>query len=210
MRPEWFPDWSGASALIVAAGPSAKKIGPGAITGGRGGFRVIAVNESWRLFPNADVLYAADSLWWRQSQGCPDFHGLKVGGQEFGEQVAWNVHIVRVESERKDRHNFLTDDPGTVGNGRHSGFQAINLAVQFGAKRLILLGYDYHDREGLHWHGKHPRPLGNPTVQKFEQWRRSIDDAAPGLAKLGVEVLNASIGSALTAFPFVALDSALP
>ena len=39
-------------------------------------------------------------------------------------------------------NRMLFGETGTVGWGGNSGFQAINLALQFGAARLLLVGFD--------------------------------------------------------------------
>lgn len=98
---------------------------------------------------------------------------------------------------------------GVLGWGGNGGFHALNLAVQFGAKRIVLVGYDMRCDLGLHWHGKHPTGLNNPTPRNVERWRRVIDEAAPILAALGVTVINASPVSMLTAYPKMSLSEAL-
>jgi hypothetical protein len=53
---------------------------------------------------------------------------------------------------------------GVIGSGGNSGFQALNLALQFGARRVILVGFDLNLAGGVHWHGRTPR-LNNPTAR---------------------------------------------
>ncbi|ORE90638.1 hypothetical protein ATO13_22001 [Stappia sp. 22II-S9-Z10] len=100
------------------------------------------------------------------------------------------------------RHDtILLDRFGVVGWGGNGGFHALNLAVQFGARRIILVGYDMTLANGVHWHGRHPRGLNNPTAGNVDRWRRVLDQAAAPLAKLGVDVINASAASALKLYP---------
>ena len=98
---------------------------------------------------------------------------------------------------------------GFIGWGGNSGFQALNLAVQFGAKRIVLVGYDMRCDQGLHWHGPHGKGLNNPTPRNVERWRRVTDEAADLLRFLGVEVVNCSPISALRAYPKMGLEEAL-
>jgi hypothetical protein len=84
--------------------------------------------------------------------------------------------------------------------GGTSAFQALNLAVQFGASRILLAGVDF---VGDHFHGPHPPALRNPSQAQFTKWRMAFDAAAPTLTAWGVEVLNLSPISALTAYPRV-------
>jgi hypothetical protein len=197
-----WPNWQGQTVLIVASGPSAA----GALLRDfKGRCRAIAINESWRLCEWADVLYGCDGAWWRARDGVPGFEGAKLcyearACREFG--------LGRVEIERHcDR--ILTDRVGCVGDGGNSGFQALNLAVQFGAKRVILIGFDMQLDHGLHWHGRHPQGLNNPSENNIARWRQSIDGAAFVLKRLGVTVLNASPISALEAYPKMSLHRAL-
>lgn len=104
----------------------------------------------------------------------------------------------------------MLDEPGVLGWGGNSGFHALNLAVQAGARRIVLVGYDMTIAGGVHWHGRHPSALNNPTAGNIDRWRRVMDAAAPMLAECGVEVLNASAVSALAAFPKVAFEEAFP
>lgn len=102
----------------------------------------------------------------------------------------------------KHRDEILLDEVGLVGSGGNSGFQALNLAVQFGAKRIILFGFDMNDRSGVHWYGRNAWPLANnPNHDNFRRWIAAFEGAAPVLEALGVEVINASPNSAIKAFP---------
>ncbi|MET4721924.1 hypothetical protein ABIF63_006030 [Bradyrhizobium japonicum] len=109
----------------------------------------------------------------------------------------------------RGRDEILLEVPGVLGDGGNSGFQAINLAVQCGATKLILVGFDMRLDRGIHWHGKHDRGLNNPTERNILKWRGIIDGCAPRLAELGVAVINASAVSALEAYPKMSLTEAL-
>lgn len=98
---------------------------------------------------------------------------------------------------------------GTLGAGGNSGFQAVNLAVQTGAARVALIGFDMNLAGGIHWHGRHKPGLNNPTTQVIAGWRQDLDAMAPKLAALGVEVVNLSAQSALAAYPRMTLEEAL-
>ncbi|MEI9964383.1 MAG: hypothetical protein WDM92_06425 [Caulobacteraceae bacterium] len=120
---------------------------------------------------------------------------------------------VRQVSLRKDGAGWcdriLHDEPGVIGAGGCSGFQALNLAVQFGARRIALVGFDARVDRGSHWHGDHGGGLHNPSEATAASWRRHLDAAAPALAALGVAVINASPLSLLQAFPRAPLEDAL-
>jgi len=193
-----WPDWSGETAVIVGTGPTATQIEPGR-------FRSIVIKSSWRLLPTADVLYGLDKGWWLANHGAPKFNGLKVSPSP----TACRVFGLRQVS-LKPRAEILTGEPGVVGcglrtGGGFSGFQAINLAVQFGAKKIILVGFDMN---GGHW-SPDQRGVGKPDAARTESWRGALDACAPQFKSLGVGVINTGEHSALTAYPKMSLAEAL-
>jgi hypothetical protein len=201
-----LPAWRGDRAVIVGSGPSAAGAERELARRGRG-VRVVAVNDSWRLCPDADIAYGCDGAWWKARQGLAQtFSGLRLT-HDAGACIAFpglrQVGIARGCDE------ILVGEPGILGDGGNSGFQAINLAVQCGARLLVLVGFDLRIDRGVHWHGKHGRGLNNPTERNLDRWRGIIDGSAPRLHELGVAVINASEVSALEAFPKLSLTEAL-
>lgn len=157
------------------------------------------------IAPDADALYGCDGKWWR----CEDdgygqdalrrFAGLKIT-QDGGAAEAFGLYRVRLEG-----HTIRTT-PGTIGSGNNGGFQALNLAIQFGARRIILLGFDM--RPSGHWHGAH-RTGTDPDERACKGWREHFAANAALIRSLGVEVINATPGSALTCFRSICLSQAL-
>lgn len=119
-----------------------------------------------------------------------------------------DVHNVTV---KRNEHSILTETPGLIGSGKNGGFQALNIAIQFGAKRIVLVGYDMQlgPNKEPHWHGRHPGKLSNPLASTLATWRGIIDGQVKRLKELGVEVINASPTSALQSFPKMGLIEAL-
>jgi hypothetical protein len=202
--PEW-PDWTGEAAAIVASGPSTKKQNVELL---KGRVRVLAIKKNVELCPWADVVYGCDFPWWQSVRGLPDFTGLRLAYApravaEYGcRQVTIPGHA------KSDELRF--EQVGEVGGGGNSGFQALNLAAQFGAKRILLLGFDCQDRSGVHWYGRNYWNGGsNPTESNFKRWRRAFDNAARQLKERGVEVVNASPLTSLTAFRKATVTQAL-
>lgn len=109
----------------------------------------------------------------------------------------------------RDVDRILVDEPGLVGHGGNSGFQALNLAIQFGARRIALVGFDMRLDRGLHWHGPHGRALHNPNERALMRWRRAFAASAPEIAAMGITVVNANPASALTCFPFGTIEDVL-
>lgn len=158
--------------------------------------RYVVTNTTFRLVPWADVVYGCDFLWWKS-------HAVEVSKtapkmsrwtQDKASAERYGVNLVRNEALPG---SSLT---GLRVNG-NSGAGAINLAVLFGARKIMLLGFDMHEGPSgeKHWHVDHP----SPCVQKqlFSEWLHKFDAVAKDLKTLGVEVVNATPGSALKCFP---------
>ncbi len=212
---DWFPDWSDQTCVIVASGPSAKGVD---LARARNRAKFIAVNNSWQLCPWADVLYACDHSWWRVHKGVPEFKGLKVSQHHTCKYHFPDVKLVTCVRSYDGGDALRTDTPGKIGWGRNGGFQALNLAVQFKTKRILLVGFDMTLDHGLHWHGKHPvtikdkglqqRGLFNPHKEQVSRWRKVMDGLKPTLDRLGLTVINCSPVSALKAYPKMTLEEA--
>ena len=193
---EW-PDWNGQTVIVIGTGPSAAAT---PLAGARGLVRTVAIKTSILLAPWADALYGADKGWWIANQGAKDFHGLKFSPGPSICKVYPDIRLIRL----KPVADILTKEIGVIGcglktGGGHSGFQAVNLAVQFGAKRIVLVGFDMTLTHGAHWHSDY-RGIAKPDANRVRSWRESFDACAPQFEQLGVEVLNASPISALQAY----------
>lgn len=197
-KPGWFPDWSNMPAVIVAGGASAAGADLSLI---RGSCRILAVNRACELAQWADALYAADGNFWDYCPAARAFAGLRITGS----RDAARAHDLRLVAVTGD-HQILMETAAIIGHGGHSGFQALNLVAQFGARLILLIGFDLR---GDHWHAPHRQPLRNPRPQSFDRWRRRLDGQAERLRELGVEVINCSPQSALTAYRKLPLTAAL-
>lgn len=109
----------------------------------------------------------------------------------------------------KDCHSFLLSEPGVIGDGKNSGFQAINLALQFGSRKIVLIGFDMRVDLGTHWHGRHKENLNNPREVNVIRWRMRLQEQARLVEKIGAVILNASPVSHLGVYPKVDLLEAL-
>lgn len=133
----------------------------------------------------------------------PNFNGIKLCQDANTVCKFKDLHHVNVVA---GHHEILVDEPGTVGDGGNSGFQAFNLSVQFGPLGIALVGFDLH---GPHWHAPHGRGLFNPKSQQLAKWRSRLDAAAGDVAALGIEVINCSAESALTQYPKLPIQEVL-
>jgi len=193
--------WADLPCVVVASGPSLTEGDCQAVVQARAAdrCRVIVVNDNWRRVPNADALYAADTEWWRCNTAALQSCGAAryTASDEANDFGAYFVHVV--------------DDPGLgrlpniLHSGRNSGYQAINLAYQFGARRILLLGYDMQLTGGrAHWFGDHPAPLRPP--RDFANWAGRFRQLASDLEAEGVEVRNCTRETALDCFARSTID----
>lgn len=187
--PTWYPDWRGQTAVLIASGPSVKAIDLAQIKGAK----VAAVNNSYQLVPNADVLYACDYTWWKKHAWAHEFKGLKICGELRAARDGRGVEAVQV-LHGDDRMQW---DFGRLGRGGgSSGFQLVNLVAQWGAAKIIRCGYDCSIKDGVHWHGPH-QGLLNPSFSNTVNWKRALDAADIVLRLRGVEVVDVKTTEAL-------------
>lgn len=198
-------DWVGQTAVVMATGPS---LTPADVDACRG-LRVIAVNDAYRLAPWADALYASDVSWWLVHRGVPDFAGVKWSVQHNQWKPDRCARFADVRRLAHAGERGLSTDPAAICTGRNSGYAALNLAVLYGATRIILLGFDMgHDKGGqTHFFGNHPGSLSNKSP--YHSFLPFFKTAAAQCRALGVVVVNSSRRSSLDCFPKVRLEDAL-
>ena len=204
--------WPGRTAVLIASGPSLTAAQVEALAGPHafGDIVVAGVNDAYRICPFLDLLYAADDRWWFA-------HGVEARAKIRAAYVPGDgneppgPHIDRFDLVPiPGRHEGgISPSDEFVHLGQHSGFQLLNIAVNAGVRRVLLLGYDYRiGAAGRHWFGDHPDGLNRDSP--YDRFRYELEYAAPGIAARGVEVVNCSPGSALTCFPRADILDVLP
>jgi hypothetical protein len=194
------PIWAGETVYIIGGGPSLIDFDWSKLSGKK----TIAVNKSILSYPNADVMYWTDSRvygWYKNE--IDKFKGLKYS-------IRHNVtYTSDVKVLRKGNKFGLEDSKDAICHGNNSGYAAINLAYLLGAKRIILLGYDMrNDGKRGHYHDGYPVPITGNDIYK-DQFIPGFNIIADLLKQKNVEVYNASMISALTAWPKISFDKAL-
>ena len=135
------PLWRNGTAVIVGGGPSITQDQIDLIQEAyeKGNIHVIAINNAYQIAPWADVLYACDVIWWKwYYKDTLDFQGLRITRSLSAKQKY--PDLIWIEGETHDQG--LSKRQDSIVNGRIGGYQAINLAVNFGAKKILLIGYD--------------------------------------------------------------------
>lgn len=150
----------------------------------RGRVPVVAVSNAYTLAPWADALASNDATWWESNPKAREFAGQKFSGQ----------HVRGIGPYRS-----------TVDSQTNSGLLAMEVArQQFGATRVLLLGFDMG---GTHYFGPHPKPLKNTPPHRFEVFKRQFERWAR--LHPAVQVINCTPGSALQCFPHSTLEAEL-
>jgi hypothetical protein len=196
--------WPKSTVVCLATGPS---LTAEDVDYCLGRARVIAVNDAYRLAPWADALYACDPAWWRWHDGVKSFQGAKWSMHHD----AWSARFCAAFSDvarlKNTGETGLELDPSGLRAGRNSGYQAINLAVHYGATRIVLLGYDLQRTGGrAHFFGNHPQAGQNAPYASFIPYFQTL--ISP-LNKAGVSIVNCTPSTALTCFDRSDLRAAL-
>lgn len=126
-----------------------------------------------------------DRAWWKQ-------YGDEAIAKFSGDRVAPQTY----PGARREKFSST----------RNSGAGAIALAAHWGARRIVLIGYDCQKTGGrAHWHPDHPRGMGN--AGSVDKWPAQFLDVARNLR--GIEVINCTRETALVVFPRMPLEEAL-
>jgi hypothetical protein len=160
---------------------------------------VTAINDAVYLAWWADHLHSCDFKWWNwHIQRVQHFAGRKTT-LDATLPPAWGVE--RLESTGREGYDPA---PGKIRSGSDGGYQALHIAAQDGARRVILLGYDMQPGAQTHWFGDHPDEVRCDLHGLALRWYPGLKAE---LDRLGVEVVNCSPGSALSLWPFRQIDA---
>jgi len=166
--------------------------------------KVITVNTSYRLAPWADVHYSSDHDWWLMH--LPEIRETCSGELWSGYPHGRFAEGIKICPYDKQARGIIRAR-GRIAWGGNSGYCALGLAYQFGAKRIILLGYDMTDSKGEHWHGSHDESIRKAF--NFPMWKPRFAEAARDFKRLGIEVVNCSRDTALDCFPKKPLEDVI-
>ena len=195
--------WEGNSAFIIGGGPSIEGMDLSPIHDKR----VIGVNNAYQLGPWVDVCYFGDYRWyydknwkgWHRDK-LLHFAGMKI--------TRWT----KLEKEpgilvlKKGKNLGIDLRPDHIAWNRSSGGSAINLAVHFGVKKIILLGFDMKMKEGKHnYHDDHDQSKKPPDTV-YKRYLNPFSIIKKELDELNIECLNATPDSAIEVFKKVKLE----
>lgn len=188
--------------MIAAGGPSLTTTQLDYI---KGKAKLIVINNTFKLAPWADLLYACDGVWWERY-----YHEVreKFTG-ELWTQDKWAMDQFGVNRMKSIKANSLSVNPRVIHQGSNSGFQALNLAIHMGARDIVLLGYDMRYKgKKRHWHGDHKGKLKNPAPATLDMFNNAFDTIKDDHLQ-GAKVVNCSPKSELRRFPLANLEDVL-
>lgn len=204
----------GETVFILASGPSLTQ----EVADRLRGHRVMVINSTYKLAPWADVWFFTDNIVYEANKAAV---------------ASWPGHIISLSKQAKREMpdkvkrvqvafapGFLSGKDGVIRGNPSSGHNAIGLEIALGAKRIVLLGYDMRVVSGREHH--HDDYAGRPRdldiyvrdfLPAFRQFTNGEGRTIPGwneaALSVGVEIWNATPGSALDEFKMVALDEVL-
>lgn len=206
-RFDLFSENEDRTGIIIGTGPSLTKKQLDKVDK----YRKFGVNNAFRL--GLDVHLACNWQWWDEY-----WHEIKN----------YDCHkwTPRIESAEKYGINYieeiwqpgLSKDKQFIHAHHGSGPQIVNVALHYGVKRMILIGWDMrypgkvNDRQYTgkrHYFGEYP--------QNLQHWPRTGPNGElAGLIKemetikpedYGIEIINCTPGSAMTCFQMDDLDN---
>lgn len=152
---------------------------------------MIVANTTYQIAPWADALFAMDRQWW-------EVHHEQVAAKFLGERFSNNPLPTKYKVTKLPNATFKP-----FGN---SGAACVSLAAMMGAQHIVMLGYDCQKTDNkAHWHGDHPKQLGNAGA--INRWPAKFRELARHVGN--VNVINASRATALDMFPRMDLEDAL-
>ena len=225
---EVLPAWRGATVVLVGGGPSLTQedVQTVCASHARSESFCIAINASYLWTPWADVCYFADCKFWQwHTEGIvipklslgagqvktafAEFGGQKCSIKHSGAHIADDaVHLLENKSGTGNHGKGISLDPKAIVTGRHSGYQALNIAILAGANKILLLGYDGSESSDgkTHFHGGHPK---RTPPNSYAFYRQAFATGATDIKNTGVRVVNCSPGSKISAFEFGDIENEL-
>lgn len=202
------PWWDDAPVLVVGTGPSMKGFNFDRL---RGLGHVLAVKASYVDLPWAELCFGLDLHWMKRDERVlnelaarmPLWLAVPEENDTLIEPpIIKGAHYLK----RVRANNKLNLTPDGVEFGGNSGFGAFNFAVLKRAKQIVLFGYDYTSEHYCPERYTHQKPGHN--ARYFPVWARGYNATVEQIKQLGIEVLNASPISSMTAFRKVSHDDA--
>lgn len=172
---------------------------------------IIGINVAYLLGNWIDIIFFGDKKFiLMHIDGVSKHKGIKVSSSEYCKRYK-GIRYVAVDTKHRAG---ISVERGKVSWNQNSGAASISLAVQAGAKRIFLLGFDMklNGDNRSHWHNVYPKIerkskniAGNPYPKHLKGFPAIKIDAD----RLGVKIYNVNPDSAITEFEKITLKDAL-
>lgn len=195
------PNWRGRTVFCLASGPSLTREDVELVR--LSGHPTVVTNTTFRLAPWADVLFGFDARWWAMKDPATGLTHAQESERDFqGRRFSRSALAVNYGVESLHASSWFR------GSG-NSGTCAISLAVSAGAHRIVLLGFDccFAPDGRRHWHGDHPRGLGN--CLSIARWPLQFQRVKREAAAARAGIINCTRRTALDMFPLRRLEDVL-
>lgn len=179
--------------VIIGSGPSLTKAQVDYVYESEA--TVIAVNDSYKLCPWADMVFACDVKWWIHNREGISYH-----------PNCWTLEDIGCHFNKRFDRPILNEIPYTtefgiysdkVHHASNSGYVAIQVARILGAKKIILIGFDHqHTDNKRHWFGDHDKKVFSKNADNVDKWVTDIDHLL--LHMSDVDIVNCSLQTAIT------------
>lgn len=175
---------------------------------------IIGINVAYKLGGWVDIMFFGDDSFWKdRKDDILTFPNLKVTCSKTRHPDIKTLGKSR-NSKLKgwERYYGLSDIRvrNAVRWNLNSGTAAIDLAVKFGAKQIILLGFDMNYSNGhRHFHREYRTVREKSALKSMERHLACFPFVAEDAKRLGVEILNCSPESAIKEFPRMPLKEVL-
>lgn len=171
---------------------------------------VIGVNNAALHLERIDAAITMDRRW---SEAHWPFFVEKAGAIKVWMRPNNVMRLKRLPEWKPDwvtvyqcdnKSHLMSDVPGQL-NGTNSGGVALNLAYSLRPKTLYLFGFDYcpGPRREMHWFARgETGRVGDYPIHtgRYAGWARQFNDVAPQFRQRGIDVVNVSASSIVTAF----------
>lgn len=185
---------------LIGGGPSAKDLDTTRLKGLRIGINDAAFHKPCDVFFSNDHGYCLGIR--RSIEDFPGARHLSIRQRFFERFRNWDATIwQRVDKEAPSTRS-LELSSGPMGTPGCSGYVALNLAAQIGAKTIILFGYDFHPVYRYFFRAEpYPRVKIPGVIESFRKVKVHYD-------RRGIRILTANPESAIDAFPRITHEEA--
>lgn len=172
---------------------------------------VIGVNMAYKIGMWIDIIFFGDGgFYLKNREDLASFPGLVVScNSKVNSKIHEGDRVKFIQKDNRTPRGLTTRKNCVSWNG-NSGAAAINLAVQLGVKKIMLLGFDMNlgPTGGQHWHSLYASAnRKDKSLHKlpFHRHMLGFGPMKKQAHKLGIEILNVNPNSAINEFKKVEL-----